>query len=368
MRSTICSISSLVRSWKTMTSSTRLRNSGRKSLLELAGHALLDDVVADVRRVALDGTKPSDWPLDDVASADVARHDDDRVLEVDLATLGVGEATLFEDLQQDVEDVRVRLLDLVEEDDRVGLAADLLGELAALVEADVARRRADEAARPCASPCTRTCRAEISASSLPNRKSASALDSSVLPTPDGPRKMNEPLGRFGFFRPARVRRIALLTRPMTASSWPTMRSCSDRLHAQELGGLLFGQRGDRDAGPHRHDLGDLLLGDLDDAAGVGLEPLLFHRALLGEDLLLLVAQRGGLLELLRLDRGFLLGCGPARRRSSTSLTPGRRGHHLDAHLGAGLVDEVDGLVGQEAVGDVAVGEVRGRVDGVVGDA
>ncbi len=39
----------------------------------------------------------------------------------------------------------MRLLDLVEQDDGVGTAADGLGELAALFEADVARRRADEA-------------------------------------------------------------------------------------------------------------------------------------------------------------------------------------------------------------------------------
>ena len=38
------------------------------------------------------------------------------------------------------------LFDLVEEDDRVGLAAHRLGELAALLVADVSRRRADQAA------------------------------------------------------------------------------------------------------------------------------------------------------------------------------------------------------------------------------
>ncbi len=57
----------------------------------------------------------------------------------------------------------------------------------------------------------------MSASSSPNRKLASALDSSVLPTPDGPAKMNEPDGRFGSFRPARVRRMACDT-DLTASS------------------------------------------------------------------------------------------------------------------------------------------------------
>ena len=48
-------------------------------------------------------------------------------------------------LQQDVEHVGVRLLDLVEQHHRVRPAADGLGELTALVVADVARGRADEA-------------------------------------------------------------------------------------------------------------------------------------------------------------------------------------------------------------------------------
>ena len=37
--------------------------------------------------------------------------------------------------------------------------------------------------------------------------------------------MNDPLGRLGSFRPARVRRMAWLTARM-ASSWPTTRLCS----------------------------------------------------------------------------------------------------------------------------------------------
>src|SRR5438874_1185710 len=46
----------------------------------------------------------------------------------------------------------------------------------------------------------------IIASSSPKRNSASVRASSVLPTPDGPRKMNEPVGRFGSLIPARARR------------------------------------------------------------------------------------------------------------------------------------------------------------------
>ena len=47
------------------------------------------------------------------------------------------------------------------------------------------------------------------ASSVSNRKFASALVSSVLPTPVGPRNRNEPIGRFGSESPARERRIAI---------------------------------------------------------------------------------------------------------------------------------------------------------------
>ena len=51
---------------------------------------------------------------------------------------------VLEHLQQDVEDVRMRLLDFVEQDDRVRIALHLLGELPALFVADVSGRRADQ--------------------------------------------------------------------------------------------------------------------------------------------------------------------------------------------------------------------------------
>jgi len=65
----------------------------------------------------------------------------------------------------------------------------------------------------------------VIAVSSSNRKPASALASSVLPTPVGPRNRNEPVGRFGSFRPARARRTALDT-ARTASACPTTRSPS----------------------------------------------------------------------------------------------------------------------------------------------
>ena len=61
--------------------------------------------------------------------------------------------------------------------------------------------------------------------SSPNMAAASALHSSVFPTPVGPTKIKEPMGRLGSLSPARARRIAFATAE-TASSWPMTRLCS----------------------------------------------------------------------------------------------------------------------------------------------
>ena len=58
-----------------------------------------------------------------------------------------------------------------------------------------------------------------------NRACASALASSVLPTPVGPRNRKLPMGRLGLAMPARLRRMASLTL-VTASSCPMTRWCS----------------------------------------------------------------------------------------------------------------------------------------------
>src|SRR5439155_7028760 len=77
--------------------------------------------------------------------AEVGRHDDHGVAEVDRAPLAVGETPIVEHLQQHVEHVRMRLLNLIQQDDRIGPPAHRFGEVAALLVADVAGRRADQA-------------------------------------------------------------------------------------------------------------------------------------------------------------------------------------------------------------------------------
>ena len=76
--------------------------------------------------------------------ADVRSHHDDRVLEIDRSALAIGQTAIVEDLEQRVEDVGVCLLDLVEEDHRIGLPANCLGELPPFIVADVSRRSAHE--------------------------------------------------------------------------------------------------------------------------------------------------------------------------------------------------------------------------------
>src|SRR5687768_6272838 len=114
---------------------------GIEGPLDLAEHHLRHALVDGARVGRLE---PHRALLLNEARADVGRHDDNRVLEVDTIPQAVGEVTVFEHLQQDVEDVGMRFLDFVEEHDRIRVALDLLGELTALFVANISRRRADQ--------------------------------------------------------------------------------------------------------------------------------------------------------------------------------------------------------------------------------
>src|SRR6516165_3831505 len=130
----------------------------------------------------------------------------------------------------------------------------------------------------------------IIASSSPKRNSASVRASSVFPTPEGPRKMNEPVGRFGSLIPARSRVLA--DDPLVELL----------LHADELLRLRLGELEDGDARPHRDDVGDLVLADLGLLGRLLVPPLLLELLLLLRELAFFVPKRCSLLELLVLDR------------------------------------------------------------------
>ena len=80
----------------------------------------------------------------DRIGADVRSHQDDGVPEINHTADVIGQFAFLKDLQEHVPHIRVRLLDFVEQYDRIGLAAHLLGELAAFLVPNVTGRRADQ--------------------------------------------------------------------------------------------------------------------------------------------------------------------------------------------------------------------------------
>ena len=184
----------------------------------------------------------------------------DGVLEVDGAPLGVGEAAVVEDLQQHVEDVVVRLLDLVEQDDRVGLAPHRLGELAALLVADVAGRRADQPGDGVLLHVLGHVDAHHVVLGVEQRLGqrlrelglADAGGAEEDERADRPARVLDPGAGADHGVGDQLHRLVLADHPLV----------EDLVEAQQLLALALDQPGDRDAGPARDDLGDLLLGDL----------------------------------------------------------------------------------------------------------
>ena len=78
-------------------------------------------------------------------AAEIGGHDKDRVAEIHRPAVPVGQASVVEHLEQHVEDIGMRLLHLVEQHDLVGAPAHRLGQRAAFLIADIAGRRAEQA-------------------------------------------------------------------------------------------------------------------------------------------------------------------------------------------------------------------------------
>mmetsp|Transcript_10525 Transcript_10525/g.20901 ORF Transcript_10525/g.20901 Transcript_10525/m.20901 type:complete len:211 (+) Transcript_10525:482-1114(+) len=116
----------------------------RQTVQELRPHLL-----ADLSHDELTGLLGQLAVLDVVGSAqqhvraDVGGHDEHGVGEVHGTALGVGQAAVVKNLQQHVEHLPVRLLDLIQKHEVVGALAHGLRELPALLVADVAGRGAD---------------------------------------------------------------------------------------------------------------------------------------------------------------------------------------------------------------------------------
>jgi len=149
--------------------------------------------------------------------AQIGSHDDDGVTEVNGVAEAVGELAVFEYLQQDVEDVWMRLLDFVEEDYGVRSAANALGELTAFFVADITRRCTDELGDRVLLHEFGHVEADQRFFAAEEEFGQAARDFSLADA-GGPEEEKQPTGRSGDFKPARLRRMAR-ARAVIALSW-----------------------------------------------------------------------------------------------------------------------------------------------------
>jgi len=203
------------------------------------------------------GESPGCTP-DDLLGSHVGGHDEHRVAKIDLPSLGVGQAAIFHDLQEHVKDIRVSLFDLVQEDDTVGPVAHRVGQLASFPVADVTGGCADQPG-----------------GGVPLHELGHIdLDQGVLGAEE---YLRQGTGEFRFAhasgaeedkgadRPARVLQAGARAADGAGDRTDRFLLTDDApvqffFEAQQPGRLLLGQAGDRDAGPHGHDLGDVIRG------------------------------------------------------------------------------------------------------------
>ena len=257
--------------------------------------------------------------------------------------MGVGDVAVVQNLQENVQHIGVGLLDLVKEDHRVGFSADLLGELASLVVAHIARGRADD-----------------SGDSVLLHKLGHVQPDKGLGGVE--EILSQLLDQLGLAHTGGANKDERDRLVLGADAHPTPADgggdCLDRLiladdvllepllQLGELLILLLLDLAGRDVGPQLNDVGQMLHPQGGDRLGLQLVLLRLQAQLLAAD----VSQTGvGLLRvgghhyfLLFIQIGQLLGDGGL---------PGQRGV-FQVHVGTGLVNEVDGLVREIAVGDV----------------
>ena len=273
----------------------------------------------------------------------------------------------------------MRLLNLVKEEDGEGLASNRLGERAALAETDVPWGCAHELGHA------------VPLHVLGHVQSHHVVLAAKVLLRQTPRELS--LAHAGRTREehGRDRAVRILESASRAPEGPGHRA--DRLllanhgaleilvHVGEDGLLVERHALHRDAAPHRRDRLDLVDRHLGATVRAVAGELVHLHAELGEvglHLALPVAQESSLLEeqtphgrLLRL--AHLLERAPhlhsLHGRGLIHLASALLLSHvlLDTSRGARLVDEVDGLVGEESIGDVSAGYLNRRDQGVVGD-
>ena len=83
----------------------------------------------------------------DFTSTGVTRHDDNRILEVDLAAIAIRQNAIVQNLEEQVVNVRMRLFNFIEQHHRIRMLANLFAQLTTTIfKAHISRRSANQAA------------------------------------------------------------------------------------------------------------------------------------------------------------------------------------------------------------------------------
>ena len=299
----------------------------------------------------------------ELGGAQVAGEDEHRIAEVHRASVAIREASVVQHLEQDVEHLRVGLLDLVEEDHAEGAAAHGLRQLAALVVAHVARRRSNESGSGVLLHVLGHVDAHHGIFIVEEevRQGACQLG---LSDARGSQKHEGADGPFG----------VLETGPRTANGFrhnldgpllPDDAPVQALLHVEQAGGLSLQEARYRHAGPLGDQARDILLAHavielLLPEPGV---PLGGEVPLEGEPL---GADAGRPLIVAPLTQGLLLVL-ELQAAPLDGLEVAWHAGHIEPQLGCGLIHQVHRLVRQMTPSNVAFAEADGGHKGVVVD-
>ena len=88
-----------------------------------------------------------------IRATSITGHNHYRILEVHGATLTISQTSIIHNLQQGIEDLRMGLLYLVQQNDAIGTTPYLLRQLTTFIMTNIARRATEEAQTSI--PCTR---------------------------------------------------------------------------------------------------------------------------------------------------------------------------------------------------------------------
>ncbi|CAN4003274.1 Malate-2H(+)/Na(+)-lactate antiporter, partial [Dysosmobacter welbionis] len=282
-------------------------------------------------------------------AAGVGGHDDDGILKVHLAAVGVGDLAVIQDLEKDVQHIGMGLLNLVEEDHGVGLAADLLCQLARLVIPHVARRGAHQTGDGVLLHELRHIQPDQGIRRV-EEVCCQLLHQLCLAHAGGPHKDEaDRLVLGGDAHPVPPHRGGYGGHGLVLADDMALEPHFQLAQALEL---LLPDLGRRDFGPQLDNMGQILHGELWIALFqqtvqlcVQLEFLalqLRHAGVVALGLLLLLLQHGAL---------FLIVVQlPLNLHAAGDIRV------FQIQVGTGLVDQVDGLVRQEPVGDVPLTE------------